>query len=155
MPIDANDQILVQQIQADEGWSATPYQDTLGHWTIGYGTKMSDITVAELVQCWQAENCAKGIRRDQGEIFMRHDLLRVLRWLDAYDWWHNLSDKQARAIANMAYNLGQTKFRQFRKMLYALARGNYFSAKKEALDSRWAKQVGSRATRIADAIWFD
>jgi lysozyme len=41
---------------------------------------------------------------------------------------------------------------KFKKMLIAFERGEYNEAADEALDSRWAVQVGSRAQRDAKMI---
>ena len=56
------------------------------------------------------------------------------------------------ALAQMAYNLGVPRLMQFKKMWAALEQGNYAAAADEALDSRWAEQVGSRANRITELI---
>ena len=46
----------------------------------------------------------------------------------------------------MAFNMGVGGFLAFRQMLRAI------EAAREALDSRWARQVGARAARIADML---
>jgi lysozyme len=52
----------------------------------------------------------------------------------------------------MCFNLGMPRLRQFRNMLAALEAGDFETAAREALDSRWAGQVGARAERIAAQI---
>jgi lysozyme len=49
----------------------------------------------------------------------------------------------------MALNLGWPRLSAFRNMLAALQAMDYATAAREALDSKWAKQVGARAERIA------
>lgn len=44
------------------------------------------------------------------------------------------------------------RLRQFRNMLACLQVEDYEGAAREALDSRWANQVGDRARRIAAMI---
>ena len=61
-----------------------------------------------------------------------------------------MSDGRQRALANMAFNLGMPTLQRFSRMLRALEAGEYEAAAREALDSRWARQVGARAERIAE-----
>ena len=49
-------------IKADEGFSRTPYQDTEGVWTIGYGTNITEIS------------------REEAEILLDLRLSKVIRW---------------------------------------------------------------------------
>ena len=49
----------------------------------------------------------------------------------------------------MAFNLGYAGLLQFRQMWSALERHDYDEAARQMLDSRWAQQVGRRATELA------
>lgn len=53
-------------------------------------------------------------------------------------------------LENMAFNLGEPRLSKFVRMLGAIRILDFNTAADEALDSLWAKQVGPRATRIAD-----
>ena len=53
----------------------------------------------------------------------------------------------------MAFNLGETRLRGFRKMWAALEEGNYATAAAEMLDSKWATQVKGRARDLAQLMW--
>jgi len=48
--------------------------------------------------------------------------------------------------------LGLSRLLKFKRMIAALEREDYTNAAKEALDSRWAEQVGNRAKDIAVMI---
>jgi lysozyme len=52
----------------------------------------------------------------------------------------------------MAYNMGVKGLLKFTDMLTALYEHRYDDAAAAALDSVWARQVGDRATRIANLI---
>jgi lysozyme len=52
----------------------------------------------------------------------------------------------------MAFNLGAQRLRGFAKMIKALASAQYDEAARQALESKWARQVGARAERIAAMI---
>ena len=50
----------------------------------------------------------------------------------------------------MVYNLGLPNLLKFQNMLAALENNDGTTAADEALNSKWARQVGQRAQRIAD-----
>jgi len=52
----------------------------------------------------------------------------------------------------MAFNLGITRLLNFKKFLGALELKHYKTAAAEMMDSRWATQVGPRATRLRDRV---
>ncbi len=121
----------------DEGLRLKPYKDTVGKLTIGYGRNLDDV----------------GISETEAEHLLRSDLRKVLRDLDLkLPWWRDLTRNRQCALANMAFNLGIGGLFKFKNMLSALMEKNYSIAADEALDSKWAKQVGDRAIRIADLI---
>lgn len=127
---------LLHRVMRDEGFAARPYRDTEGVLTIGFGT-----------------NLEAGITHDQAQAML--ELAMLARWDDLTrrkTWVGGLPLPARRALANMAYNLGVPRLLGFRRMWAALERGDYRAAADEALDSRWAEQVGARAQRIADDI---
>jgi lysozyme len=129
---------LIADVKHAEGFRAKAYQDTMGVWTIGYGTNLEQLVIPEA----QAETwCIQKL--DRSELEARA----------TFSWFAGLSDGRQRAIVEMVYNLGLPRFRGFVKLIAALSRGDYAQAAEEALDSRWAEQVGSnRANRIADLV---
>ena len=125
---------LVAELRRDEGVKAKPYRDTEGILTIGVGRNLEDV----------------GLSDDEMDYLLTNDINRALRWCQRQDWWPMVdTDARQRAIVNMVFNLGPTRFIGFRKMLEAIRRGDWPAAADEALDSKWADQVGSRAHRIA------
>ena len=69
-----------------------------------------------------------------------------------FDDFAALSPNRQRALVDMAFNLGRTRLAGFKAMWAALERGDYHAAAVEALNSKWARQVGPRAQRIAKMI---
>ena len=55
-------------------------------------------------------------------------------------------------LMDMAYNMGVPRLCKFKNMWGAIHDGNYEIASIEMMDSRWAKQVGSRAVKLSDAM---
>jgi len=134
--LEPDDTLLLARMEDDEGVVLRPYKDTVGKWSIGIGRNLDDV----------------GITYEEARILYRNDMMRVLNDLRRFPWWFQLNMTQQRALANMRFNLGPGGFRGFRKMISALADGDYEQAAYEALDSKWAHQVGQRAHRIADGI---
>jgi lysozyme len=93
-----------------------------------------------------------GITKDEAIYLMRNDIERCTSELMSYSWYRSQPRVIRLALINMCFNLGLTRLLKFKKMIAALSIHDYETAANEALDSRWAKQVGSRATDIADII---
>jgi lysozyme len=55
-------------------------------------------------------------------------------------------------LMDMAYNMGVPRLCKFKKMWAAIEEGSYEIASIEMMDSRWSKQVGSRAVKLSDAM---
>ena len=128
---------LVKMLEQDEGFKPKPYRCSAGKLTIGYGRNLED----------------KGISREEASYLLHEDIRDAIKFLDQQlPWWKNL-DGEARqeALVNMAFNLGG-RLLGFKKMLAALQSKDYERAADEALDSKWAGQVGQRAQRIARAF---
>ena len=52
----------------------------------------------------------------------------------------------------MAFNWGITRLSKFQNMIAALSESRFSDAATEALDSRWANQVGQSAQTVAAMI---
>lgn len=125
---------ILKDLRADESLRLKPYADSVGKLTIGYGHNLDDL----------------GITERAAEFMLAEDLTAVLKELnDRLPWWKKISESQRRGLMNMAFNLGLPRLLKFEKMLKALRKGNGERAAAEALDSKWAKQVGTRAWRVA------
>lgn len=124
-------------LERDEGLRTEPYRDTVGKLTIGIGRNLD----------------ALGISEPEARFMLDNDVSRVIRQLnDKLPWWSGLTEPRQRALANMAFNLGIGGLLGFKKMLEAMRRGKYTEASEEALNSKWARQVGQRAGRISTLI---
>jgi lysozyme len=55
-------------------------------------------------------------------------------------------------LMDMAFNMGVPRLCKFKRMWAAIHERKFDAAGREMLDSRWAKQVGSRATKLSDAM---
>ena len=129
--------LLRQSLKKDEGLRLLPYVDTVGKITIGYGRNLSD----------------NGISQLEAADMLDQDIIRHVSELTrAYPFVLSLDSTRQIVLGNMAYNLGVPRISQFVKMWDAIQRGDYSTASDEMLNSRWAKQVGARATRLAASM---
>ena len=124
-----------REIMRDEGLRLKPYKCTAGKVTIGYGRNLDDVGISEY---------------EAGQMLTSD--IRNVGWEldDKMPGWRRFPDGVARGLVNMCFNLGWTRLSKFKKMLAALKAEDYNRAADEALDSKWAKQVGARANRIAE-----
>lgn len=128
---------LMNELIRDEGMRLRPYHCTAGALTIGMGRNLD----------------ANGISEDEAELMARNDIDRFSdEVFTAIPFLRDHPDDIQRAIVNMAFNMGTRGLLNFRNMLSAIDRGDYDLAATEALNSRWARQVGRRASRIAELI---
>ena len=130
------DLATIDDLERDEGFVAKPYKDSEGLLTIGYGTLIED-----------------GITKEEARLLLNHRLEKMIGELETRKpMVRGLPSPVQSALAQMAYNLGVPRLTKFKKMWSALERKDYSTAAIEALDSRWAEQVGTRASRITELI---
>jgi lysozyme len=123
----------IEQIKIDEGFRGQPYECTAGKITIGYGRNLDD----------------NPLTKKEAEYLLRNDLEKISKEAAKLPYYSELDPYRRGVILNMLYNLGMTRFLKFKNMNKALAMKNYYLAAEEMLDSKWADQVGDRATRLA------
>jgi lysozyme len=135
---------LTTDLERDEGFRAEPYVDSTGHWTWGYGHKLSGPlppgSVIGVVAAYQV---------------LLADIERTKVGLSANpatEWWGQLDDLRQDVIVNMAFNLGVAKLATFGQFLDFVKRGEYAQAADDELHTLWATQVGDRAHRLAQQM---
>ena len=128
---------LTEQLNRHEGLRLKPYKCTAGKLTIGYGRNIEDcgITEGEATAMLRSD-IAKCERQVVQNIKMRPDINNA-----RYD-----------VLVNMVFNMGITGVSRFKKMLKAVKQGRYSLAAVEMLNSKWAKQVPSRANELANQM---
>lgn len=110
-------------------------------WTIGWGSTGGDIH--DGLNWTQAQADAR----------LLEDLTQACDALDnGESWWRGMSIDRQRVLAEMAYNLGYRRLCGFHRMMADLQAGKYADAADEMVASLWDKEVGGRATRLADRM---
>lgn len=128
---------LEEMLIRHESLRLRPYRDSVGKLTLGVGRNLDDV----------------GITTDEALLLLSNDILKVYRGLKAtLPFWEKIDATRQRVLANMAFNMGVSGLLGFKKMLAAIEMGHYHEAADEMLSSKWAAQVGKRATELAELM---
>ena len=128
---------LADMLTRHEGVRLKPYLDTVGKLTIGIGRNLDDVGISGYEAAYLLEN----------DITKARNELRK-----AFPWFPNLTCQRQDALTDMCFNVGLPRLQGFTKMIAAMERQDYETAAVEMLDSKWATQVGERATELAAII---
>ena len=131
---------LIEQLKLHEGVRSHPYDCPAGYLTIGVGRNISETGL--------------GLSDDEIDYLLRNDIERCYQELDRFAWFMDLDTVRQEALVHMCFNLGFPRLTRFTKMMGAMAEGKFSLAAAEALDSKWARQVGQRAKDIAHMLEF-
>lgn len=124
-------------LHVHEGVRRLPYVCSANKLTIGVGRNLED----------------RGLSEDEIELLFSNDVKIAendARFLvPVFD---KLCAERQAVILDMVFNLGRSRFAKFVKFIDALCDWDFDHASEEMLDSRWAKQVGKRAKRLAEIM---
>jgi lysozyme len=128
---------LKDQIRLHEGVEKKVYLDTEGIETIGVGRNLRD----------------RGLSEDEIDLLLDNDIaICEEELINNFEWYAELDEVRKRVLIDMAFNLGMPKLKQFAKMLDAIENKDWVNVASEMLDSRWAEQVGNRASRLSEMM---
>lgn len=134
---------LIESIKLGEGFSSTVYNCTSNRATIGYG------------RCVDPDEPGTGISEEEAEMLLINDIKYFAEAAErvvgrvAWSW---INQRQRDALTEMCLNMGEGNLKKFKNMIAAIEALDMDRAAEEALDSRWAQQVGQRANRLADKL---
>lgn len=120
-------------IKKHEGLKLSLYKDTVDKTTIGWGRNIED----------------NGISLDEAELMFENDLNHCIHDLSIYSWYNDSPQHIKDCLLDMCFNLGINRLLEFKSMLKYIEEKNFTQAAIQALNSKWAKQVKSRATDVA------
>jgi len=151
---------LEDQLILHEGLRLEVYKCPAGYWTVGVGRNLEGkpLTKGEqeyILGCSGLEPeqviailKERGISKDEALFLLANDIEDAVKDLSNFDWFEDLDPVRKKVVIDMRYNLGPTRFRQFKRMIAALARGDYKQAAAEMVDSKWYHEVGNRSKRL-------
>lgn len=112
-----------------------PYTDTVGKISIGIGYNLTD----------------RGMSDEWINSQYQKDVTFFYNKLSEFPWYRDLTADRQIVLIDMSF-MGLQRFREFTRMIDALAIHDYAQAAAEMLDSEWAKQVKTRAESLAHAM---
>lgn len=128
---------LKNQLVIDEGLELKPYRCSADKLTIGVGRNIQEV----------------GITKEEAMVMLENDIARVAgECTRAFDWFLDLTPIRKEAIINLVFNMGLSKFKQFKKTIAFIEAGDWERAGAELLDSNYARQVGQRSQRVANML---
>lgn len=153
-----NKDILIEELIKHEGLRLQVYKDTLGIDTIGIGRNLEDRGISKEELDWMDYPSIDhvyewGITEADAVYLATNDVHIVeSELLRAHPCVDRLDSVRQLILVDMAFNMGVPRLCLFKKMWAAIHSDQYDVAAKEMLDSRWANQVKSRATKLANAM---
>lgn len=130
---------LKEMLKRHEGIRQFVYQCSANKLTIGVGRNID-------------KDGGIGLSLDEINYLLDSDIVRCLRELSVFDWFSELDEVRQDAMVSICLNLGLPRLQGFKLALNAMSLRLYEEAASEFLDSRWASQVGYRATELAEMI---
>lgn len=155
---------LEEQLILHEGLRLETYKCPAGYWTVGVGRNLESKGLSDEEQ--QAILGTSGLNRtevierlkeqvltrEQALFLLRNDIAECEKDLEQFPWFKKLGKVRRKVLIDMRFNLGPGRFREFKKMITALAQGDYKAAAAEMVNSAWYHQVGTRARRLVEMM---
>jgi lysozyme len=129
-------------IKRHEGYRDRIYRDSVGVLTVGWGCALHE---------------GKHFPAYVNERLFRNDFLSAIE--DYKSLKLGLDSVREAVVIDMIFNLGLEGFKGFKNTIKHIQAGEYEDAAKHMLDSKWARQVKSRAVELAEmmktGVWPD
>jgi lysozyme len=145
---------LREQLIRHEGKRSGVYKDTEGIPTIGVGFNLRGRNAKARIEALglDYDKVLAGTQEmsdKQIETLLDEDIdTAISACKDLFRAFGELSDVRQRVLVDMMFNLGKTRFSQFKKMIAAIAAHDFAKAADEMKDSKWYKQVKSRGKEL-------
>jgi len=129
-----------QRIKEHEGYRDTPYADSLGYGTIGYGHLILP-----------TDDFKEGVSypKDQLEQLFELDFKQALQSADDLLQGLNTNHIVRGIITEMCFQLGKPRCMKFKKMWEGIQEGNFDKAADEMMDSNWYRQTKKRCGALS------
>lgn len=131
---------IIEQLKRDEGFRSTPYLDSVGKKTIGYGHNL----IARPLPGVEG-----GITIARAEFILLDDVADIESQLvRAVPWLTSLDLARQGVLVNMAFNIGVHGLLGFHNTLAYTQSRQFSLAADNMVSSKWYTQVGARAKRL-------
>lgn len=131
---------IIRSLRGEEGEVLSEYKDHLGYSTIGVGRLID-------------KRKGGGITAEESAYLLGNDVDKVTTQLNKrLPWWTKLDEARQGVLVNMAFQMGIDGLLGFKNTLKMIESGQYESAARGMLQSKWAQQTPSRAKRMAEQM---
>ena len=131
---------LKQLLIKHEGEVNHAYRDSEDYLTIGVGRLIDHRRGGK-------------ISHDEAMYLLDNDIKAVIGQCDReFDWFDELDETRKIVVLDMVFNFGIAGFSKFKKTIYFIQISDYTEASVEMLNSKWASQVGKRATELSNMM---
>lgn len=149
---------IKEMIKRHEGSESKVYADTKGLLTIGIGFNLHKKGAKERISALGLD--WNSVIKGNTELTDEHieylfDADFITACADAWVVIPNLHEQPKEikiVVIDMAYNLGVTRFMEFKNFRQALLDNDYQKAADEMVDSRWYNQVGNRSKELVEIM---
>ena len=149
---------LIQKLIAAEGLRLQVYKDTLGIATIGIGRNLEDRGISKEELDWMDYPSIDHVYEwgitEADAVYLAENDVQIVEeeLLRAHPCVEQLDSVRQLVLVDMAFNMGVPRLNKFKKMWAAVHEGDFSTASREMLDSRWAVQVKGRSHKLAHAM---
>ena len=131
----------------DEGIRLRAYKCTAGHLTIGVGHKLTERELLQGLSEISLEQAGHLLHMDIGIA------MNGCASIFGRDRFDSFTEPRQRALVNMCFQMGADGLANFKRMIAAIMAGDWLTAHREALDSKWARSDSpARAQRVANGL---
>jgi lysozyme len=127
--------LIYPRLCVEEGFRATPYKDSRGILTVGYGFNLQIP--------WSRELCG---------VILNWHIVNIDKQLSVYYWYGLLDEVRKSVMIDVAYNVGIEGLLHFPKMISALVIKSWDVAADELMDSDAAKTSPKRYAILAKIL---
>lgn len=149
---------IKQRLYIHEGFRSKPYRCKANKLTIGIGRNIEDrpFTEEEL-RLVDKDYMTKGITKAQAFAILARDVMQFdFELRQNIPFYERLDDERQYALLDMAFNMGIGNSKKgllsFKNMLNYMGTGFYKQAAAECLNSKYGRELPTRAGRIARTI---
>lgn len=141
---------LKESIKKNEGFRSHIYKDSLGHPTIGYGFKVSNLTIDEIaLNDGKIEPMSQDVADEILELKL--DKLKKLVLINL-PWLGTKPSYIQDVVIEMTYQMGIKGALSFKNTLNLIKNSEYKKAYENGLKSLWAKQTPNRAKKVLSGL---
>ena len=137
-------------IKKHEGEVLQIYLDSLGLKTLGVGHLLQP---KDPEYDWEV---GTSVSQEVVDMYFRDDFDKHMSetWdmVGGAEEFEMLPEPIQSVLINMCFNLGATRLRKFRNMLYAVKARDWSEMARQMEDSKWFKQVGRRSKELQEMV---